>query len=382
MIGTAGGAIAIGNYAGSVSQSDGSIAIGQGAGAYGQGLTGGTGCAIAIGYQAGIYNQGDNAIAIGSGAGGTLDGLSTSNPGGTGQGESAIAIGYLAGCSGQCANAVAIGTLAGCTGQSPGSISIGYQAGQSDQSGSSIAIGYKAGQESQCNNSIAIGCGAGQYSQAVGTECSVAIGLKAGCTGQGGYAIAIGASAGASNQHDGTIILSGQVSGVNSTQAKSFYVAPVRVLSKNLDQNDGGLQWNAATGEIYSNTTKSFIIDHPLDTANKLLVHACLEGPEAGVYYRGKGEIMNGMSALIRLPSYVGQLCNRSDDYTVQITHIYDGKVKVFSASEVNVENNTFSVYGENGRFNWLVHGKRGNIIVERDKHNTTVKGDGPYKYI
>ena len=126
---------------------------------------------------------------------------------------------------------------------------------------------------------------------------------------------------------------------------------------------------------------KTFVIDHPLDN-NKLLVHACLEGPEVGVYYRGKGEIVNGTSVTVQLPSYVGQLCNGSDDFTVQITHIYDGKVKVFSAGEVNVENNTFSVYGENGRFNWLVHGKRGDLQVECDKHNTTVKGDGPYKYI
>jgi hypothetical protein len=133
---------------------------------------------------------------------------------------------------------------------------------------------------------------------------------------------------------------------------------------------------------VYSSSgAKTFVIDHPLD-ANKLLVHACLEGPEAGVYYRGKGEIVNGTSVVVQLPTYFGTLCKDSDDATVQITHIYDGKIKVFSASEVNLETNTFIVYGENGKFNWLVHGKRGNILVERDKSSTTVKGDGPYKYI
>lgn len=39
--------------------------------------------------------------------------------------------------------------------------------------------------------------------------------------------------------------------------------------------------------------------------------------------------------------------------------------MKVFSASEVNLETNVFTVYGENGRFNWLVNGKCGNIGVE-----------------
>jgi hypothetical protein len=112
------------------------------------------------------------------------------------------------------------------------------------------------------------------------------------------------------------------------------------------------------------------------------LVHACLEGPESGVYYRGKGEIVNGACVEICLPEYFGTLCKDADDATVQITHIYDGKVKVFSASEVNLETNTFTVYGENGRFNWLVHGKRENIRVEYNKSSTKVGGDGPYKYI
>ena len=142
------------------------------------------------------------------------------------------------------------------------------------------------------------------------------------------------------------------------------------------------MYYNTTNGEITYSSTKTFVIDHPTDPQNKYLVHACLEGPEAGVYYRGKGEIVNGTSIEIRLPEYFGTLCKYGDDATVQITHIYDGKVKVFSASEVNLETNTFRVYGENGRFNWLVHGKRGNIRVECDKSSTNVGGDGPYKYI
>ena len=47
---------------------------------------------------------------------------------------------------------------------------------------------------------------------------------------------------------------------------------------------------------------KSFIIDHP-DDSSKYLVHVCLEGPEAAVYYRGKGEITNNNSVVIYLPA-------------------------------------------------------------------------------
>jgi hypothetical protein len=56
--------------------------------------------------------------------------------------------------------------------------------------------------------------------------------------------------------------------------------------------------------------------------------------------------------------------------------------VKAFSASEVDAVSNSFTVYGENGRFNWLVHGKRADIVVEPSKADVSVRGDGPYKYI
>ena len=106
-------------------------------------------------------------------------------------------------------------------------------------------------------------------------------------------------------------------------------------------------------------------------------MHACLEGPESGVYYRGKCEITNGEFVEINLPDYVEKLAT---ELTVQITHIYDGTVKTYSASEV--ANNSFTVHGENGKFYWIVHGKRAPVDVEPLKSETNVKGTGPYKWI
>ena len=125
-----------------------------------------------------------------------------------------------------------------------------------------------------------------------------------------------------------------------------------------------------------STTSKTFVIDHPTDN-NKYLVHACLEGPESGVYYRGKGEITNGNYTVVYLPPYVQHLAH---DFTIQITHIYDGSNKSYSTSEIGP--NSFIVYGENGRFFWLVHGTRSELNVEPLKKDTDVKGDGPYKWI
>jgi len=130
-------------------------------------------------------------------------------------------------------------------------------------------------------------------------------------------------------------------------------------------------------GGNYLYSPKTFVIDHPRDN-NKYLVHACLEGPEAGVYYRGKSEITNNESITINLPDYVEHLAT---DFTIQITPIFSNKeIKQLYVSEV--ENNSFIVYGENTKFFWLVQGKRCDIVVEPSKDNTIVNGTGPYKWI
>ena len=115
---------------------------------------------------------------------------------------------------------------------------------------------------------------------------------------------------------------------------------------------------------------------HPTNV-NKYLIHVCLEGPEAGVYYRGKSEIINNKYVEIELPDYVEKL---AFDFTVQITPIYSGKIVTLNSGEV--ENNKFRVYGENSRFHWIVYGKRFDIEVEPNKLDVNVKGDGPYLYL
>jgi hypothetical protein len=124
---------------------------------------------------------------------------------------------------------------------------------------------------------------------------------------------------------------------------------------------------------------KTFIIDHPRDSS-KHLIHACIEGPEAGVYYRGRGEITNNKSTEIILPEYVESLAK---DFTVEVTHIYDGTPpKSYSVSEILY--GRFTVYGDNGSFYWQVTGARSNIIVEPYKNEIVVRGnnDGPYLWI
>ena len=131
-----------------------------------------------------------------------------------------------------------------------------------------------------------------------------------------------------------------------------------------------------SSGSYYYDSTKTFVIEHP-NNVDKFLVHGCLEGPEAGVYYRGKDQIVNNEFVDIELPNYVEKLAK---NFTIQINPIYNGKLIMLNSSEV--ENNKFRVYGENSTFHWIVYGKRHDITVEPDKNSVVLKGSGPYLYI
>lgn len=137
------------------------------------------------------------------------------------------------------------------------------------------------------------------------------------------------------------------------------------------------VKFNNVTNAWYYEQGKTFIINHPKDN-DKYLVHTCLEGPEVGVYYRGKSEITNDASVTINLPDYIP---GWASDFTITVTGIYDGKLKLYNASEVD-DTGSFTVYGENGKFSWVAIGKRGDVNPEPYKNEIVVKGDGPYRWI
>ena len=153
-----------------------------------------------------------------------------------------------------------------------------------------------------------------------------------------------------------------------------------------MDKKAPTLTYDTITGEIALNTNKTFIIHHPL-YEKKYLVHACLEGPEIGVYYRGKGVFREGdVFSKVFLPNYVTAFAT---DFTVQVTPIMSEfhKVPNLGVSEVDDEEGSFRVFRNEVfhnvlKYNWVVHGKRGDIDVNPDKDNVIVNGQGPYRWI
>jgi hypothetical protein len=105
--------------------------------------------------------------------------------------------------------------------------------------------------------------------------------------------------------------------------------------TKRVTVSSGGMYVN---GE-FTATTKSFLIDHPTIPNHKLR-HGSLEGPENGVYVRGK---LKGSNIII-LPDYWTGLVDE-DTITVNLTPI--GKHQELYVR--NVHNNTVHVAGNGG---------------------------------
>ncbi|WP_433280681.1 hypothetical protein [Micromonospora sp. CA-244673] len=102
---------------------------------------------------------------------------------------------------------------------------------------------------------------------------------------------------------------------------------------------------NAGTGVI-KGKSKQFAIDHPLDAPDaaqrRQLIHAALEGPENGVYYRGEGRLENG-AATVELPAYFEAL-TRAEGRTVQLTPVFEDDEPVSALAAGRVRDGAFRV--------------------------------------
>lgn len=110
-------------------------------------------------------------------------------------------------------------------------------------------------------------------------------------------------------------------------------------------------------GDIWANN-KYFRIEHP-QKPDAYLIHACLEGPELSVYYRGRAQLTDGR-ATIQLPTYFEAL-TRQEGRTVLLTP--EGR-EPFLLSYEPIIDGTFRVYGtqQDGTFSWEVKAVRADV--------------------
>jgi hypothetical protein len=255
------GRVAIGWYAGSISQSQDSIAIGNSAGQSSQDIS-----AVAIGNGAGYSDQSFSAVAVGRWAGQTSQGWDSvavgRRAGRAYQGSYSVAMGWGAGVDYQGPHSVAIGEAAGAGHQSAYAVAIGSGAGNTSQGWGATAIGTNAGIDTQGLVAVAIGSNAGRYTQSQGAVAvgrragestqgyySVAMGNRAGRSNQGDYSIAIGSYAGDTNQSDNSIILNASGSTLNATTS-GFFVNPIAYNETQDATYDGIMFYNTNSKEV------------------------------------------------------------------------------------------------------------------------------------
>jgi hypothetical protein len=127
-----------------------------------------------------------------------------------------------------------------------------------------------------------------------------------------------------------------------------------------------------AAGDISTSGQKAFMIDHPLDPTNKVLLHYCNEGPEPTNTYRGNVLLDERGEAEVALPDYFESI-NR--DPTYQLTPIGAAMPAIHIASEVSI--NRFRIAGgaPGMKVSWSVSAIRNDawtqthpIRAERDK--------------
>jgi len=214
--------------------------------------------------------------------------------------------------------------------------------------------------------------------------------LSAGVTGSNN--IVIGPWSGTTGTSN-VIVLETNGNIISTDASNGFFVNPVRLVT---DHSNNVVSYNTTTKELTC-FAKTFVINHPLDPANKYLVHGCLEGPEAGVYYRGTAAIpANKKSVKISLPAYVVE--SFATDYTVHLT-LVNNNISVDS-DDTDSENTSLGPFSmlysskvQNGKFrvystltpcefSYIVFANRFPINVEPLKNETDVKGSGPYTWI
>jgi hypothetical protein len=118
----------------------------------------------------------------------------------------------------------------------------------------------------------------------------------------------------------------------------------------------GGLSAGAANIiNLNATGTKNFQIDHPLDPANKYLVHSCVESDQRVNVYSGNVTTNARGEATVLLPDYFAAL-NR--DFRYQLTCIGQFAQAIVTRE---IENNRFSIKTDKPRVkvSWQVTGER-----------------------
>jgi len=205
-----------------------------------------------------------------------------------------------------------------------------------------------------------------QGGSTTGGEGVIAAGGGGGTDGQGGAGIV--AYGGAPSNAGGA---GGSFAGANGRNGDG----------DGIDASGGNLNGNAYAGNFNGNInvsgtifagTKDFRIDHPLDPANKYLVHASVESSEMKNIYDGMTTLDASGEAQVSLPDWFEAL---NGDFRYQLTAVGRSSPGLYISEEIS--GNHFRIAGgiPGAKVSWQVTGVRKDayakatpLIVEQEK--------------
>jgi len=119
------------------------------------------------------------------------------------------------------------------------------------------------------------------------------------------------------------------------------------------------------SGNLYVTGTKAFKIDHPLDPANKYLIHYAIESPTVQNLYNGTILLDAYGEAVVQLPDYFEAL--NAEEFTYTLTPIGASMPNLHVAEKV--QNNQFKISGGVGgkEVSWVLIGQRNDPWVKQN---------------
>jgi hypothetical protein len=119
---------------------------------------------------------------------------------------------------------------------------------------------------------------------------------------------------------------------------------------------------------------KNFKIDHPLDPANKFLIHSCVESNELMNIYNGNVTLDANGEAVVMLPAWFEAL---NKEFRYQLTPIGAPGPNLYIAQEIS--GNRFKIAGGGAgmKVSWLVTGIRHDPFAEAHRMQVEVEKTG-----
>ena len=123
-------------------------------------------------------------------------------------------------------------------------------------------------------------------------------------------------------------------------------------------------------GDFSATGAKSFVIDHPLDPANKYLYHAAVESPDMKNVYDGVVSLDAKGSAWVSLPAWFESI---NKDFRYQLTSIGAPGPNLYIAQEI--QGNRFRIAGgqPGAKISWQVTGIRNDPYAAQNRMQVEV---------